>query len=75
MTVTADNKKRIVVPDARPGDVFAYENQGNGHFALVRLTPAAPPGKKTRAEVIAAIKATKMKLMRWDKLRALTREP
>lgn len=32
MTITADSKKRVVVPDAHPGDVFAYEDQGNGHF-------------------------------------------
>ena len=75
MTVTADSKKRVVVPDARPGDVFSYESQGNDHFALVRLTRVDPPKKKTRAQVIAAIKASKMRPMRWDELRKLTREP
>jgi hypothetical protein len=76
MTVIADNKKRVVMPDARPGDVFAFENQGNGHFLLVRLNKPAPPKKKTRAEVLAAIKASKMKpMMTWEELRAMTREP
>jgi len=76
MTVIADAKKRVLLPDARPGDVFAFENQGNGHFLLVRLEMPASPRKKTRAEVLRAIKSSKMKpLMSWEKLRAITREP
>jgi hypothetical protein len=76
MTVIADSKKRVVMPGARPGDVFACEDEGNGHFRLVRLNKPAPPKKMTRAEVSAAIKSSKMKpMMTWDELRALTREP
>ena len=75
MTLKADKKRRVVVPDALPGDVFAYENLGGGRFTLVRLTiPEAPP-KMTKREVVAAIKATKMRPMRWEQLRKLTREP
>ena len=76
MTVTADSKRRVVMPGARPGDVFACEDEGNGHFLLVRLNKPAPPRKKTRAQVLAAIKASKMRpLMTWEELRAMTREP
>jgi hypothetical protein len=76
MTVIADSKKRVVMPGARPGDVFAFEDEGNGHFRLVRLNQPAPPKKMTRAEVLAAIKASKMSFdMTWDELRDLTREP
>jgi hypothetical protein len=76
MTIRADSKKRVVVPDARPGDVFAYEDHGNGHFHLVRLNmPDAPKGK-TRAQVRKAISSSRLKFnMSWDKLRELTREP
>ena len=75
MTVIADSKRRVAVPGARPGDVFACEDEGNGHFLLVRLTKPAPP-KRTRAEVLAAIKASKMKFgLSWDELRKMTREP
>jgi hypothetical protein len=76
MTVTADSKRRVVMPGARPGDVFACEDEGNGHFLLVRLNKPAPPGKKTRVQVLAAIKASKMRpMMTWEELRAMTREP
>ncbi len=76
MTVTADSKRRVVMPGARPGDVFACEDEGNGRFLLVRLNKPAPPRKKTRAQVLAAIKASKMKFdLTWDELREMTREP
>ena len=51
MTIKADSKKRVVVPDARPGDVFVYEDQGNGHFHLMRLEVPDRPKKITRAQV------------------------
>ena len=76
MTVIADSKRRVAVPSARPGDVFDFEDEGNGHFRLVRLCKPAPKKKKTRAEVLASIKASKMKFdMSWDELREMTREP
>ena len=76
MTVIADSKKRVVMPGARPGDVFACEDEGNGHFLLVRLNKPAPPKKKTRAEIRKAIANSKMRFdMSWDELRQMTREP
>jgi hypothetical protein len=76
MTVIADSKRRVIVPGARPGDVFACEDEGNGHFLLVRLNKPAPPKKKTRAEIRKAIANSKMKFdMSWEELRRLTREP
>ena len=76
MTVIADSKKRVVMPGALPGDVFDCQDEGNGHFVLVRLGKLDAPEKKTRAEVLAAIKASKMRpMMMWEELRAMTREP
>jgi len=75
MTIKADKKRRVLVPDAEPGDVFAYENLGGGRFALSRLTVPRPPRKKTKREVRAAIKASKFRIMPWDELRKITREP
>ena len=34
--LTADARKRVVIPDARPKQVFAYENHGDG---TITLTP------------------------------------
>jgi hypothetical protein len=75
MTIKADKKRRVLVPDAQPGDVFAYENLGGGRFALARLTVPEPPRKKTKREVLAAIKASQLRFIPWDELRKITREP
>jgi hypothetical protein len=76
VTIRADSKKRVVVPDAQPGDVFAYEDRGNGHFHLVRLNLPAAPKKKTRTQVRKALTNSKLKFdLSWDELRKLTREP
>jgi hypothetical protein len=76
VTVKADTKKRVIVPGAKPGDVFDYQEQTNGHFLLVRLNKPEPPKKMTRQQVRAAMKACKLKpTMTWEQLRAWTREP
>lgn len=77
VTVIADSKRRVVMPGARPGDVFACEDEGNGHFLLVRLNKPAPPKKKmSRAEIRKAIANSKMKFdMSWEELRQVTRQP
>ena len=76
MTIKADSKERVVVPDARPGDVFVYEDQGNGHFHLTRLKVPDPPKKMNRAQVGKAIANSKLKFdLTWGEMRKWTREP
>jgi hypothetical protein len=76
MTVKADSKKRVVLPNAHPSDVFVCEDQGNGHFHLARLNVPTPPKKMTRAQVGKAIANSKLKFdMTWDEMREWTREP
>ncbi len=76
MTVKADAKRRVVVSGAKPGDVFACEQQDENHFLLVRLARPVAPVKKTKAEVRRAIRNSRMKFdFSWDELRAITREP
>jgi len=76
MTITADSKKRVVIPWVKPGDVFTCVQQDENHFHLSRLNPAPPPQKKTKAQIRHAILHSKMKFdVTWDELRQLTREP
>ena len=76
MTIKADSRKRVVVPDAHPGDVFLYEDQGNGHFHLTRLMVPDQPKKMTRTQVEKAISNSKLKFdLTWDEMRNWTREP
>ena len=56
MTITADSKKRVVIPWAKAGDVFACEQRDENHFSLARLNPPPPPKKMTKAQVRRAIK-------------------
>jgi hypothetical protein len=39
MTVTCDSKKRVVLPDAKPGDRFDVQISGEGKVVLTRLEP------------------------------------
>jgi hypothetical protein len=76
MTITADNKKRVVLPWVKPGDVFTCEQQDENHFSLARLQPPPPLKRRTRAEVRRALKNSKLKFdLTWDDLRGMTREP
>ena len=34
MTVTADQRKRVTLPDARPGERFAYTRDSEGRIVL-----------------------------------------
>ena len=76
MTVTADAKRRVVVPGIKPGDVLVWEQHDENRFTLVKLVMPPPARKKTRREIRLAIKRSKMSpSMDWNELRALTREP
>lgn len=47
-TLTVDAHKRIRIPDAKPKQIFAYENEGNGRLVLTVVRAEAqepfPPG-------------------------------
>ena len=47
-TLTVDAHKRIRIPDAKPKQVFAYENEGNGRLVLTVVRAETqepfPPG-------------------------------
>ena len=76
MTTTADSKKRIVLPTARPGDVFDVQRVGEDQFMLVRLACPEPKPRLTRAQCLHAIGAAPLHpMMDWETLKELTREP
>jgi hypothetical protein len=39
MTVVADNKKRVTIRHAKPGDRFDVQIAGDGRFVLTKLEP------------------------------------
>jgi hypothetical protein len=73
---TADNKKRVIIPAARPGDVFDVQEQSEGRLVLVRLVKPKPKARMSRADSLRAITAAPLRpKVSWDDLRQMTREP
>ncbi len=75
MTLTADSKKRVVLPGAVPGDVFACEATGN-RVVLRRIFRPKPQKKKTKAQIFKLIQNWKgVPDITWEELRKITWEP
>lgn len=75
-TTRADQKRRVTLPDANPGDLFDIRSPGNGDFVLVRLPSSAARPRMTHAECLEAIEKSPLKMrLSWEELRRLTREP
>ena len=73
---TADNKKRVVIPIARPGDIFDVQQQSEGRLLLVRLVKPKPKSRMSRADSLRAISTSPLRpKLSWNELRRLTREP
>jgi hypothetical protein len=76
MTTRADSKKRVVLPTAKPGDVFDIQGEGEGRFLLVRLAPPKSKARMNRTQCLRAIGVAPLRpKMEWETLRAITREP
>jgi len=76
VTSTADSKKRIVLPTARPGDVFDICRLDESRFMILRLERPEPADRPTREQAVKAISAAPLRMkMDWDALKKMTREP
>jgi hypothetical protein len=72
---TVDSKKRIVLQDGRPGDVFDIQQQAEGRFLLIRLEKPERAERMTRRACMKAMRKAPLRpTMTWEKLRKLTRE-
>ena len=75
-TVRADSKKRVVIPEAAPGDVFDVQPQGDERYVLVRLHRPDPVPKKSVEECLEAMDQNPLRMtLSWEELRQITREP
>ncbi|HEV2096017.1 MAG TPA: hypothetical protein VGQ82_05900 [Chthoniobacterales bacterium] len=75
MTLTADSKKRVVLPSAAPGDVFVCRETSEG-IVLKRVYREISQRKLTKAQALKAIRGWKsLRGVKWEELRAMTREP
>ena len=75
-TFKVDTKKRIVLPNGRPGDIFDIQQQTDGRFLLIKLEKPERAECITRKACMEAMhKAPLRPTMPWERLRELTREP
>lgn len=71
-----DAKQRVVLPAAKPGDVFDIQSQGEGRLLLVRLESPKPEPGMSMESCLGAIAAAPLRpKLTWDSLKAVTREP
>lgn len=76
MTTKADAKRRIVLPEAQPGDVYDIQKQRDGQYLLVKLERPKPRRRLSKEECLRAMdEAPLQPTMSWDELASLTREP
>ena len=74
--VRADVKRRVVIPGAKPGDIFDVQRQGDERFVLVRLHRAnETPGMSREACLDAMDRSPLNMALSWEQLRRITREP
>ncbi len=72
----ADAKKRVVIPGARPGDVFEVDSAGEGRYTLVRLERKLDRPRLSRDEALRTIADHPLTpRVPWEELRDMTREP
>ncbi len=70
----ADAKRRVVIPGAKPGDVFDVQRQGDDQHLLVRLRRPDIRSPKSRDECLEAMsRAPLHPTLSWEELRRLTR--
>jgi hypothetical protein len=73
MKLTVDEHKRVILPQAKPGDVFEVEARSDGAILLTRVEQRQKP---TREQVQKALDNWSAKTdMTWEELRQMTREP
>ena len=73
---TVDDKRRLVLPGAVPGESYAISQGDDGHFHLIKIMLPAKKSKPTARKIDALLKSAALTpQMSAKTLRALTREP
>ena len=74
--VRADIKRRVVIPGAKPGDVFDVQRQSDERFVLVRLHRTNEAPGMSREACLEAMDQSPLNVaLSWEQLRRITREP
>ncbi len=73
---TIDEERRLVLPGAMPGEIYAVWQNKDGHYELTKVAPAPKQTKNTPEDLDALlISAALTPKMSWQELRSQTRAP
>lgn len=76
MTTKTDAKRRIVLPEAEPGDIYDVQKRGEGEYLLVKLQRPEPRRHLSKEDCLRAMATAPLApTMNWAELSSLTREP
>lgn len=74
--VRADIKRRVVIPGARPGDLFDVQRESDERFVLVRLHRVSEAPEMSREACLEAMDRSPLNMaFSWKQLRRITHEP
>jgi hypothetical protein len=75
-TAKVDSKKRIVLPNGKPGEIYDVQQLEDGRLLLIRLERPEPNCKLNEADCLKAMREAPLSpKMSWDQLRGRTRNP
>lgn len=75
-TSKVDAKRRIVLRNGKPGEIFDVQQEGEGRYLLVRLEKPKRGKRISKAECLRAMREAPLRpTMTWEELREMTREP
>jgi len=76
MISKADQKRRITLPRAEPGDVYDIQCVAEGRYHLVKLVQPNALKTSSRTEVLRRLDERPLApALSWKELKRLTREP
>ena len=75
-TSKTDSKKRVVLPGAKPGEVYDILNETEGTYVLVRLERPSGSANLNAEAAKKAIRENPLEMqIDWERLRSMTRDP
>jgi len=75
-TVKVDSKRRIVLPEGQPGEIYDVRKLDEGQLLVVRLEKPEPVPPRDRKTCLSAMDSDPLQpVMNWNALKKLTREP
>ncbi len=74
--VRVDSKRRIVLPEGQPGEIYDVHKLADGQVLVVRMEKPEPALTRDRETCLAAMESNPLQpAMDWKALKKLTREP